>query len=117
MREYVNKWVAKCAHYVAYHIWRNRKSELYFSWTIASPFWIIRTDLWSPDNSVINSRDNTGYLLKSLCNLTQFLVSTLTFDITAAALEKLFMEEVLLAFGMCAFVVVDYISNFKGVLK
>ena len=36
------------------------------------------------------------------------------FDITAAALAKLFMEEIILKFGMCAVVVVDDRSNFKG---
>ena len=111
------KWIAKCAHCVAYHIWRNRKSELYFYWTITPPFWIIHTDLWSPGSSATDSRGNTGYLLNSLCNLPQFVVSTPTFDITAADLAKLFMEEVFLTFGMCAVVVVDDGSNFKGIFK
>ena len=92
----------KCAQCVAYHIWRNRKIELYFSWTIMSPFWIIHTYFWIPGNASTNSRDNTGYLLNSLCDLTQFVVSIPTFDINTAALAGLFMEEVLLTFGMCA---------------
>ena len=117
MREYINKWVAKCAHCVAYHIWRNRKSELYFSWPITSPFWIIHIDLWSSDNAATGSIGNTGYLLNSLCDLTQFVVSITTFYITAAALAKIFMEEVLLTFGMCAVVVVYDRRNFKDISK
>ena len=117
MREDIKQWVAKCAHCVAYHIWSNRKSELYFSWPITSQFWIIHTDLWIPGNYAIDSKGNTGYLLNSLCELTQFVVSTPTFDITAATLEKLFMEEVLLTFGKCAVFVVDDGKNFKGIFK
>ena len=117
MREDIKQWVVKCAHCVAYHMWHNRKSELYFSLTITSPFWIIQTDLWIPGNADTDSRVNTGYLLNSLCNLTQFVVSTPTFNITASALAKLFMEEVLLTFGMCAVVVLDDGRYFKDIFK
>ena len=89
MREDIKQSVAKCAHCVAaYDIWSNRKSELYFSWPIASPLWIIYTYFWSPGNAAPDSRVNTGYLMNSLCDLTQFVVSTPTFNITAASLEK-----------------------------
>ena len=97
--EDTKQWVAKFAHCIAYHIFRNRKSELYFSWPIKSPFWIIHTDLWSLGNAATNSRGNTGYHLKSLCDLTHHVVSTPTFDINTAALAKLFTGEVLLKFG------------------
>ena len=117
MREDIKKLVAKCAHCVAYHIWCNRKSELYFSWPITSPFWITDTDLWVPGNVATNRRGNTGYLLNSLCHLTHFLVSKPTFDITADALAKLFTEKALFTFGMFAVVVVDGGINFKVILK
>ena len=117
MREDIRPWVAKCVHCVSYHIWSNSKSELYFNWTITLPFWIIHTYIWIPGNTTTDSRVNISYLLNSICNLAQFVVSTPTFDITAAALEKLFMEEVLLTFGMFTVVVVDYRSNFKGIFK
>ena len=50
-------------------------------------------------------------------HLTQYVVSTPTFDITAANLTKLFMEEVLLTFGMCAVVFVDDGRYFKDIFK
>ena len=46
-------------------------------------------------------------------DLTQFLVSTPTHNITAENLEKLFMEEVFLNFGTCAVIVIYNGSTFK----
>ena len=114
MREDIKEWVAKCAHCVSYHIWRNRKSELYFSWPITAPFWIMHVDLWSPGTAVKDKQGRTGYLMNTLCDLTQFIISTPTFNITAVHLAKLFMENVFLTFGTCAVIVVDDGSNFKG---
>ena len=65
-REDIKQWVAKYAHCVAYHMWSNRKSELYFSWPITTPFWIIHTDLWIPGNHAQNRKGNTCYLLNLL---------------------------------------------------
>ena len=52
--------------------------------------------------------------MNSMCNITQFLVSSPTVDISAAYLAQLFMVDVVLTSGMCSIVVVDDGSSFKG---
>ena len=114
IRENIKQWVAGCAHCLSYNSWRSRRSELHFTWPVTVPFWIIHVDLWSPGTAVTNKQGDTGYLMNSMCDLTQFVVSTITFDITSHALAKLFMADVILSFGMCAIVVIDDGSTFKG---
>ena len=113
MREDVKHWVKTCAHCIAYNVWRDRRSEVYFSWPVTVPFWIMHVDLWSPGD-LTNDKGEKGYLLNALCDLTQFVVSIPTFNISAEHLSQLFMEHVFLSFGCCAIVVVDDGSNFKG---
>ena len=52
-----------------------------------------------------------------MCDLTQFVVSSLVTNPTASSLAILFMENVVLSFGMVAVVVVDADSKFKGVFE
>ena len=116
MREDIKAWVKSCPHCVAHNVWRSRKSELYFSWPITTPFWIMHVDLWSPGH-ISNNQGQKGYLLNSMCDLTQFVISTPTFNITAGHLAMIFMEQVVLSFGMCAVVVVDDGSSFKSTFE
>ena len=115
MREDIKQWVKQCAECVAANAWRSRRSELYFSWPVTLPFWIMHVDLWSPGSTEINGKK--GYLLNSVCDLTQFTVSSVTYDTTALQLSQLFMSDVILTFGMCAVVVVDAGSNFRGIFE
>jgi hypothetical protein len=124
MRTDIKDWTIGCAHCQAYNIWRSRKSELYFSWPVTIPFYIMHVDLWSPghtNNAAIStstySKEQNGYLLNSMCDLTQFVISTVTYNTTALELSQLFMSNVVLSFGMCAVIVVDEGSNFKGVFQ
>ena len=114
MREEVKTWVKGCAHCISYNVWRSRMSELHFSWPITVPFWIMHVDLWSPGLHE-DADGNKGYLMNSMCDITQFVVSSPTTDITAAHLAQLFMADVVLTFGMCSVVVIDDGSSFKGV--
>ena len=50
-------------------------------------------------------------------DLMQFVVSTITTEKHAKHLAKLFMENVVLSFGMVAILVVDVNSQFKSVFK
>ena len=52
--------------------------------------------------------------MNSMCNMMQFVVSVATEHITASYLARLFMEHVLLKFGLCAVIVVDTDSKFKS---
>ena len=49
-----------------------------------------------------------------MCDLTQFVISSVTTITTAESLAKLFMEEVVLSYGMIAILVVDADSWFNG---
>ena len=117
LRNDIKKWVKGCANCVAYNVWRNRKSETHFSWPVTVPFWIMHVDLWSPGGVVLDKQGNKGYLLNSMCDITQFAIASPTFTITAAHLATLFMEQVVLTFGMCAVVVIDDGSPFKKEFK
>lgn len=117
LRNDVKTWVKGCANCVAYNVWRNRKSETHFSWPVTVPFWIMHVDLWSPGDVVTNKEGHKGYLLNSMCDITQFTIATPTFNITAAYLATQFMEHVVLTFGMCAVVVIDDGSPFKSTFK
>ena len=114
MRSDIKLWVQRCAHCISYNVWRTRTSELNYSWPITVPFWIMHVDLWSPGSNT-NDNGDKGYLMNSMCDITQFLVSSPTNDITAANLAKLFMADVVLSFGMCSVVVIDDGSSFKSV--
>ena len=84
----------RCAHCVAYDVWRSRASELHFSWPVTVPFWIMHVDLWS-SGAIEDDTENKGCLLNSMCNISQFIVSSPTTDITAVRLGKLFIAEVI----------------------
>ena len=111
MRQDIKLWIKMCAHCVAYNIWRNRKSELYFSWPVTTPFYIMHCDLWMP-GKLVDESGKTLQLLNCMCDLTQFVISILVDDACSENLGKLFMEQVVLSFGMVAVVVVDADSKF-----
>ena len=50
-----------------------------------------------------------------MCDLTQFIVSSLTTDINASTLAQLFMSDVVLSFGMFSVVVIDHGTTFNNV--
>ena len=72
-------------------MWRNRKSELYFSWHVTTLFYIMHIDLWMP-GKLINEDGNTLQLMNCMCDLTQFVISILVNDAVSEMLAKLFME-------------------------
>ena len=116
IRNDIKLWVKTCGQCVAYDVWRNRKSEMYFSWPVTTPFYIMHLDLWMPGKLVDND-GNTLQLLNCMCDLTQFVISILVSDARAEVLAKLFMEQVVFSFGMVAVVVVDADSKFLSVFK
>ena len=60
--------------------------------------------------------DFTGihYLMNSMYNMTQSMVSIATEYITASHLVRLFIEGVLLKVGLCYLIVVDIVNKSKG---
>ena len=102
------------AHCISYNIWWTRANEIHISWPITVTFWIRHIDLWSP-GCIENKEGAKGYLLNSMRDITQFVVSSVTSDISLTALAQLFMSDVVLTFSICSVVVIDNGSIFKGV--
>ena len=116
MRKDIKLWIKSCAACAAYNVWKNRRSELYFSWPITSPFYIMHVDLWMP-GKLVNDQGETLQLMNCMCDLTQFVISILVKEAVAETLAKLFMEQVVLSFGMVAVIVVDADSKFLGTFQ
>ena len=73
-------------------------------------------NLWHP-GKLLDHIKETIYLFNCMCNLTQFVISSCVQNPDAAELAKVFMEQVLLNFGMCSVVVVDADSKFWSVFE
>ena len=113
LRKDVKEWVKGCAHCVAHNLWRSQKSKLYLEWPITMPFYIMHVDIWSPGH-LVNTRKDTIQLLNLMCDLTQFVISSVVWNINVDIITKTFMEEVALSFGMTSVVVVDADRKFRS---
>ena len=102
------------AHCVAYDIWRTRTSKTHFSLSITVPLWIMHMDMWSPGH-VSDDQGQKWYLMSSICDISQFVISSPTTDITSVHLCQLFMSDVILVLEMCLVAVIDDGSLFKNV--
>ena len=116
IRNNIKAWVKSCAQCIDYDVWCNKKSELYFSWPVTTPFYIMHVDLWMP-GKLVDDTGNTLQLMNSICDLIQFVVFILVSDARAETLAKLFMEQVVFTFGMVVVIVVDADSEFLQLFK
>ena len=74
----------------------------------------MHVDIWSP--GIIETDDgNEGYLMNWMCDLTQFIISSVTHFTDAATLAHIFMSDVVSIFGMFCVVMIDDGSTFKHV--
>ena len=116
LRQDIKGMIKSCAHCNAYDHWKSRRNELYFSWPITTPFYIMHLDLWHPGKTATYTSKH-GMLLNCMCDMSQFVVSIIADNASASHLAKLYMENVILTFGMCAIVVVDADNSFRGVFE
>ena len=72
----------------------------------------MNVDLWLP-GATANADGEKGYIMNSMCDLTQFIISSVTYKIDSTTLALSFMSDIILSFGMCIVVVVDDGSPFK----
>ena len=79
--------------------------QLVHSWPLLTPFAIIPTDIWSPGD--MTSPTGAKYILNYMCDMYQFVVFAVLSFMNSAELVRLFMENVLLKFGLCVAIVVD----------
>jgi len=61
-----------------------------------------------------SNQDETHYVLNYICDLTQFVISTIVTDPTSSSLAKVFMEHVVLSYVMVAVVIVNVDSKIHG---
>jgi hypothetical protein len=115
MHKQFDEMVAACPHCALASSRKQVKSELMFGWPLDSPFFTLHVDLWSTGDA--NGDGSQSHLLNSMCDMTQFVVSTPSPVILASALPIVFMQEVLLKIGFCVMVVVDDGRNFKGLFR
>ena len=78
---------------------------------MTTPLYIMHVDLCMP-LKLVDDDGNTLQLMNCMCDLTQFVISILVNDTRSEIIGKLFMEHVVLSFGMVAVVVVDTDSKF-----
>ena len=66
---------------------------------------------------LVDDDGNTLQLMNCICDLTHFVIIMLVNGARSETLGKLFMEQVLLSFGIVAVVVVDANSKFLSVFE
>lgn len=101
------KSISRKEKYV-YHcsIWSPSKNihSLPCWWTYS--VYAFHVDLWQPGIQT-TSWDETYYAFNCMCDLIQFVFSTIVTDPTSSSLAKAFMEQVVLSYCMVAAVIVD----------
>ena len=116
LRKYVKERVKGCVHCVAHNVWRSRKSKLYFSWPVTLPFYTMHVDIWSPRH-LIDTNTDTIQLMNLMCDLTQFVISSIVHNINAEIFAKTFMEDISLSFGMTELIVLDADIKFRSIFE
>ena len=66
---------------------------------------------------LVDESGKTLQLLNCMCDITQFFISILVDDASSKNLGKLFMEQVVLSFGIVAVVVVDANRKFLNLFQ
>jgi len=111
MRKDIIAWVDGCPDCIPARMKKRESTGLVHSWPITTPFAIISVDFWKPGTTT-NPRGFNG-LLNAMCDMTQFIVSVPIKRSDSAYIARMFMESVLLKFGICAMVVVDDGSEYR----
>ena len=108
-------WAKSCASCIPAAARNKESSGLIHSWPITTPFAIISVNVWQP-GSVVNA-DGMVDILNSMCDMTQFIVMASIQNLEASHIVGVFMENVLLKFGLCVMVVVDEGKAFCSIFK
>ena len=82
-----------------------------FAWPVSSSFAILYVDLWSPGHMA--DQDGFKAPIKTMCDMTQFVVVVPVLVETSTTLDSPFMQHILLKFGMYHLVAIDDGAPFK----
>jgi len=109
------EWVRSCAQCIPARLKTRINSVLIHSWPIKTPFAIISVDIWSPG-------DTTNFygkkkLLNTMCDMTELVIDVAVTITEASYLAQMFMEHILLKFGLCIMVVCDDGNDFRGTFE
>ena len=115
LRKDVISWVRMCAACIQANNTTYVSKQLVHSWPLLTPFAIISADIWSPGDII--SPTGAKCLLNSMCDMTQFMVSVALAHVNSAELARVFMEGVLLKFGLCIVILVDDDSKFMALFE
>ena len=89
MRQDIKDYMKVCPYCnITYH-WRRRGSEMLFYWRVISPFSILHVDLWCLEDST--NYEGQQYILKTIRDVTQFVVCAPVPDYTSTIISKCFM--------------------------
>jgi hypothetical protein len=113
MRKFVEDLVDACPHCALANSRKRNKSEIMFGWPLDSPFCTLHVDLFSMGE--VEGNGVQEHVMNTMCDMTQFVITTPVPDTAAHVLAPIFMQEVLLKVGFCVMVVVDDGSTFKGI--
>ena len=72
--------------------------------------------IWHPLYVVSNNTGTKGFLMNLICNLIQFVISSITFEIIPTNLNLLFRSDIVLSFVVLPVVFIDNGIMFKNVL-
>ena len=108
----IKEWIHQCTHYTLTYRWRRRGQELKFSWSVSSPFGILRVALWMTSHHT--DENGNMALMNSMCDMSQFVVVFPVPDESSTILASYFMQHVLMKFGLCYFVVLNDDTPVKG---
>ena len=76
----------------------------------------MHVNIWSPGH-LVDTKKDTIQQMNSICDLTQFFISSIVQNINTEILAKTFMEKVVLSLGITALIVVEADNKFKSVFE
>ena len=115
MRKRILDWVNMCASCIPARSQVRASSGLVHSWPVTTPFTIISADIClSGDIKNINGQKA---LMNAMCDMCQWVVLVAITGTEASYLVRMFMEHVLLKFGLYLMVVIDDGNKFRGTFE
>ena len=115
MRKTILEWVNMCAACIPARLQIKASSGLVHSWPITTPMAIVSVDIWSPGD--IKNCYGQKALFNTMCDMCQRVICVAITATEASYLARMFMEHVLLKFGICIMVVCDDGNEFRGTFE
>ena len=119
MRKTIVMWIKACAQCISMRNTGTVSDQLIQSRSLLTSFSVISMDLWSPGD--IESLMGVTKVLNCMCDMTTCVVSVVIKHANLSELAQVFMEHILLKFGLCLVVVVDdgtpFMHIFEQIMK